>query len=718
MIRFPSKQFRYIYWIIFVVWLLISTHVAYMYVSFSSDSQSWKWGTFIEASVWKINYLPYATSKDEDKFYQSLLFNGCVYPSISGNVITYRDELCSVTTSDYKTFIITPKTESVRSDGSAFTLNDIYFTYNTILAENYWNIPSLDPYKSINILADETWTLEVIFPQASVDNMIFFTNFILPAHLLANKDLETYITSFYKEPVGTNCGRLHPTSNDPNSIVFDLSECDTTLLKYYQVKQFEDQQALETYLDGKKDSIDLIFSDNPHDGYQQNQVILNKFLTVFFNTKSTQLTPSLRKELASWMNSHLDRSTVEQPFLVKDLFLFDAIVPSENLTQERMETYLGVKQEEAPSVEVQPQEPSDIEATWTVQSLTTGWVIVKTGVVEQPDITSGTSVKSGSVGRPEGEVEEDLTIRAIPTTVNRISSDDTKEYSIETPIIDKQQITFTFDQAYDKVSVTHNDAVEYFPESYDPATKSTLYNFNIAYRNILEWRNVYTIKWYKNDQVVATFTLVVNYLTKPAQISVESSSATTKTFNTLTVIYFSDPTTVRLVEYLQAQLQKDHLLDYFTFESYTDSNTFAGKIESSDYDMVIREINMGLRKDISNLFTSTIPNINPSRYVNEELASTINKFFLVGQSQKYALKDKIDTIRWSDVPLVILGKALWTISIRSQLDFPYPFRLYVLGRRKDFINDLNLFDHLSINRDRLFDSTNFRRFLQENKSEQ
>jgi hypothetical protein len=60
----------------------------------------------------------------------------------------------------------------------------------------------LDGYSNISIIAnEENETLQVVFPKASVDNMIFFTNFILPAHLLANQDLETYVRTFYSNPV-------------------------------------------------------------------------------------------------------------------------------------------------------------------------------------------------------------------------------------------------------------------------------------------------------------------------------------------------------------------------------------------------------------------------------------------------------------------------------------------------------------------------------------
>ncbi len=680
MIKFPSKQFRYVYWIIFVVRLLISTHVAYMYFSFSSESQAGKGWTFIEANVGKINYLPYATPNDEDKFYQSLLFNGCVYPTISWSNITYRDELCSIKTSDYKTFIVTPIQNKTRSDGQAFTLNDLYFTFNTILAENYWNIPSLDPYKSINVLADETGILEVIFPQASVDNMIFFTNFILPAHLLANKSLETYITSFYTDPVGTNCWRLQPSDNDIDSVVFDLSLCDETLLKYYQVKQFQNQSALETYLQWKQQGVDLVFSDTENKNYEQNKVVLNKFLTVFFNTQNGQLNASVRKQIAGWIHSRLDRDDMENPFLVKDAYLFDAFSPTNTLTSGSLEKSLGTPDNRKPA-------PAIESSTWTANS----WAVQTW--VSLPPI--------------------DLGIRELPTAVHRTANDSQQqEFVISNTIDVKQSVTMNFAEAYEKISITHEDAPEYFPESYNSGTRSSLYNFNLAYRNIEEGRNVYTIKAYTDAQTSKTFTLIINYLSKPTTVNVETTSASTKSFHKLTVIYFKDPTTDRAIEYMKSQLQKDGLLDFFTFESFDDSNTFAGKIESGDYDLVVREINMWLRKDISNLFTSSVPNVNPSRYTNDDLASAINQYFLADSDQKATLKGQIDAIWWTDVPLVILGKELDTINIRSKLDFPYPFRLYVLWRRKDFINDLNLFNHLTINRDRLFDAVNFKHFLQ------
>lgn len=54
---------------------------------------------------------------------------------------------------------------------------------------------------------------------------------------------------------------------------------------------------------------------------------------------------------------------------------------------------------------------------------------------------------------------------------------------------------------------------------------------------------------------------------------------------------------------------------------------FEGKLASKEYDITIRGIDLGLKKDISNLLLTDNPIINPSLYVNTNLASQINQFF-------------------------------------------------------------------------------------------
>ncbi len=644
-----------------MIWLLISVHVWYLYISFSSDQVEDKWWTFIEATTDKTNYLPYTSSDDNDKFYQSLLFNWCVYPTIDGTTINYRDELCTVTTENYQRFEVTVKDDKIWSDGEPVTLNDVLFTYKTILKDNYWNISSLDAFRNVLVSANaEEWTLTVTFPNPSIDNMIFFTNFILPSHLLGNQPLENYVSTFYQDPVTSTCIMLQKNSRDATNTVFDLSNCSTTLLKYYQVKTFETQDESIEYVKSNPDTIDMIFSDVPFDGYTQNKVILNKFTTLFLNTKNPRMNKTLRKNIASLFNAIFDEETMKDwnDLMIRDRFLFDSIASSDNIE-------------------------------WlTSQELWSFNDAVEEVKKDEPEIT---------------ELPEKL--------VRWGNNPEEQEYKLSTKITDKVPLQLSFSEAFDKLSVTVNEWVEYYPSTYNKASQSSLYNLNPLYRNIVQWRNLYTIKWYKGTTHTNTYRFIIYYLDEaPSYPAVETTTDST-TRDPIEIIYFTDPASQAVVDTLQTYFEAKDIVWYFDFQGFGDTNTFEGKITSQDYDVAIRSINMGLRKDISNLFTSSIPTINPSVYTNQELADAINRFFLVGDDQKPWIKNKIDAIYSQDIPLIVLWKELWTIAIRESLEFPYPQRLYVLWWRRDFIDTISIFDHISVNWEKVFNIWSFFSFL-------
>lgn len=652
------KSSHYTYLLLFLIRCLITIHVWYGYISFSSDTTSGKWGTLVESTIQKINYLPYVTTNDKDIFYQSFIFNGCIYPSFSWSNIQYRDELCSVKTTDYKSFTITPKTDIYRSDGQTFTLNDIYFTYNTLLKENYRNIWALDPYKNLTIIADEEAnTIQVIFPKASIDNMIFFTNFILPAHLLANQNLETYITTFYKQPIGTNCARLQSDTRDSKSTIFDLDACADIPLKFYQVKQFEDQKIFDEYVVNNPEAIDIIIDEQTPTGYEANKVVLNRFATLFFNTE--RMPTSLRKQLWWYIATNIYNETVKE-YIVEDHFLFDAFPDIQEL---------------------------DIGAFDTLSRLQP---IIPSSPPKQKDI-----------------------IKELPNTLIFNTDTTSFTYQLWSQITDKFSLQISFPVSYSKISISYNQWREYFPESYNPTTKSTYYNLNPVYRNIAPGNNNYTIKAYDGDIHVATYTFDVAYLNDTTAEETTNNNLQDTENQPITIIYFNDMVSNTLIESLKQLFHDQWISDYFVFRRFDEADTFAWKIQSQDYDIAIRSISMWLRKDISNLFLSELPNINPSLYTNPELATAINEYFLFSPASRPSVKTRIDELYADTLPLIIFWKELGNINIKESLSFPYPFRLYVLWRRKDFIKDIELFQHFSIDRERVFNIENFKQFLKQ-----
>lgn len=566
--------------------------------------------------------------------------------------MSYREELCNVSTTDYQTFTVTVKEWQYRKDGTEFSLNDIYFTYNTLLKQNYRNIWHLDTYK--NLLVDVDWnTLQVVFPKASVDNMLFFTNFILPAHLLANKSLETYVETFVKRPIWTSCATIIPSENDPDSIVFDLETCWETLLRYYQVKQFDSQEAIDSYVIENPQTIDLVFTDHSLEGYIENRVILNRYITLFFNSERSTIPTSLRKSIISLMQKNLWKEPYSS-VIIEDPYVFESFGESSQLS---IDTF--------------------------------SWLSL-TNPVDQPTVQ---------------------TIPELTETLTRWSENNqSKEYLLPDPIADKFSLFMKFQDEFDKVSVSFNEGVEYFPESFNATSQSTYYNLNPIYRNIAIWRNTYTIKWYINWIHEKTYTLVVHYQSEPTYPTQEIVAEAPE-HHKLQFIYFDNPTNNKIVEWLQRQLQQAWVANYFIFESYDDPNAFEWKLTSKDYDIVLRAISMWLRKDLSTLFSSVEPTINPSLYQNDELIEQINTYFLWNNEKRQRAKQRIDEIYEADIPLFILGKELGSVNIKSNLDFTYPFRLYVLWWRKDFINQIRIFEHVSIDWDTVLNTNNMVSFV-------
>lgn len=181
--------------------------------------------------------------------------------------------------------------------------------------------------------------------------------------------------------------------------------------------------------------------------------------------------------------------------------------------------------------------------------------------------------------------------------------------------------------------------------------------------------------------------------------------------NPLKLIYFEDPFNKVLIQDLVALLSGQELTNTILLEGYTEPDVFAGKLASKDYDIALRTIAMGLRKDIGNLFLTDNPDVNPSLYTNTQLSTAISNYFLAGEKERGKYKQQIDAIYKQDTPFVLLGKLVSSMNIREQLDFPYPYRLYVLGWRKDFLQNILLFKHLSINRDKVFNKANLENFL-------
>ncbi len=270
----------------------------YEYINFSSTKEVKKWGTFVEAIYEPISYLPYRGDHEKNQFYQTILFPWCEWG--------FDGPLCTIETKDNKVFSLKIKESFKRSDKEPFTLDDIIFSYQDIAISNLWLQPYLTQFQDIQITENENnpTTLIITFPTAKENNRDFFQLPIIPYHIIKDIDLEGYVQTFAAKPITLGCVVLEK-STDTNSLVFDFSKCKDININYYQVKLFENIQALQNHINSNRNIVSFYYGNSEWKSYNLLPLQDNYFMTMFFNTKSTKLSPRIQRSLAWFMNYNL-----------------------------------------------------------------------------------------------------------------------------------------------------------------------------------------------------------------------------------------------------------------------------------------------------------------------------------------------------------------------------------------------------------------------------
>lgn len=81
-----------------------------------------------------------------------------------------------------------------------------------------------------------------------------------------------------------------------------------------------------------------------------------------------------------------------------------------------------------------------------------------------------------------------------------------------------------------------------------------------------------------------------------------------------------------IIKQLQNILISAGIDEYIEIQEFDNASEFEGKILSKDYDMVIRPLDRGSKKDISSLLLTDKPLVNPSMYTNSQMASYIQQY--------------------------------------------------------------------------------------------
>ncbi len=262
--------------------------------------------------------MPYLRTDEQSAFYQWLLFNSCLKYIPNEQNGTYKPDICDISTSDNQTYLLSFSGNAIWSDWTPLSMDDIAFTYDDVVAKNKWNLKWLSVYKDIKITRETPQQLKLVFPTSSADNKLFFTNYILPKHILQSFDLQSYRDVFSIQPTYTNCANIVAQTSDQYSLIFNLLNCKDTHLNFYQIKNLI---TFENFSDGKNAKnwiVDVYLWEAPLSGYSSQKLMTNKIVTVFFNTNSDRLRVRTRRALwglikrnfySTWYDSYIMKNT-------------------------------------------------------------------------------------------------------------------------------------------------------------------------------------------------------------------------------------------------------------------------------------------------------------------------------------------------------------------------------------------------------------------------
>ena len=184
----------------------------------------------------------------------------------------------------------------------------------------------------------------------------------------------------------------------------------------------------------------------------------------------------------------------------------------------------------------------------------------------------------------------------------------------------------------------------------------------------------------------------------------------------LTFIYYSNYINDFVVARLQRIFQDAGITENFVFEKITTTQELQGRLMVGDYDMVISTVNMGLKKDLTKLFSTDKSEINPSQYQNQKLTTLLKQYIAADEKGKKKPLVEINSIYSKDMPFVILGKEYLTINFKPVI----MEKIFGTGtnaeideynRRNYIYKNLKLVKNIHIDGKKVWNFDNFSNFL-------
>lgn len=658
----PKKILNYFLWILFILWGILWLILGYQFLREQWEQQEKKWGTLVEATFSEISYLPYLKNDPQSFFYQSFLFDACLDYNRLETENTLESDLCKIITQDYQTYYVSLQDkEKKRSDGLPFSLEDIYFTYNEIVHKNRWDLDGLKAYEDLDISIEED-TIKVVFPNNNKDNNYFFTQYILPSKVLQSANLANYQSNFASNPVTSACGKIETKNNDINSLVYNLSQCKDTHLGYYQIKMYDSFESLSKQAnDNTKAIVDVYSNEVSLDGYRKVQIVNNRLLTAFFNTKSNTMSVRLRRALGGLIHAKFYTGDY-QNFLLK-------------YQDELLNKHFSNG----------------------------------TNIQEFINRSSLIANQSNSVA------EQDLEDSGVKILKNTISINGVERrfvFYLEKPS-NNFDLTINFSNQFEDIKIQHEWGKTWSPKNYDKKQKKVTYTLK-WWENFEPGQNHYTITGKIKGKSYTIAKLDIYGIEKQTNEEQEGSSDEERKIK---FIYYNNPESNFTIQQLKQLFRAYGILESFRFEQVSNLEQMEAKLVLGDYDIILNTIDLGMKKDMVKILTTDSAKENPSQYSNTKL---LNLFSQYNKSlDKEPLLEEINNIYAQDMPFVIIGYPYQVINVNTSIfsdAFGSGNNLHDYNRREYIYQHLTLVHNTIINIEDIKDVRGFSQYIKENVS--
>ena len=630
----------------------------YFYFFSTGSKESKKWWTFVEWIFNEVSYLPYLKTDDQSIFYQRFLFRSCLNPYELDENGVYKQDLCKVFTDDDKNYILKIIDESAMwSDWVSVSIEDVYYTYEEILHNNRWEIPSLNTWNSVSVSLED-WKVKVTFPTISSDNINFFTNAILPKHVVESMDLETYMNYFSASPVTDWCSEILSQTKDLNSLIFDVNGCDDTNFAYYQVKNYWSFEEFENFLKwrDRKAIVDAYSDSNSLEWFSWQNVLTSKLLWVFFNTDSWKANVRLRRSIW-WLIYHNFFTGGYSDYVRKyDWDILNYYVSAwENVSD--LMGRLTLSNDDS-------VDANDLKDSWAQElpaSMSINWVDRKFVFFLQ---------------KPEGS--RDLEIK--------------------------------FSNEFSNIKI--NSSVNWStwsPKNYKANDKKVVYKLT-EWENLKVWVNNFTISWFIKNKTYTIASIDIYVFDKLSDASSWDNQWK------LSVLYYNDPASVFAVQQMRNEFKDAWILDNFVFEPIYNAEELEWKLLMWTYDIYVWTIDLWSRKDILSLFGTEDPLLNPSRYRNPVLSSLINQYY---KTRDENVKAQINVLLAQDMPVIFIWNTYEPINLQEKVKLEvFPVmenwetpEVYSYKWRYDVYSKYSIVHSVRLDKENSFDAEKFETYF-------